>query len=114
MTTLHHYAFCPHSRFIRLVLAEMGLHSDVQEEKPWERRVPFLALNPAGTIPVFVEENGMVVPGASVIAEYLDETHGSSLGDRRLLPPDVAQRIEVRRLLEWFLVKFYEEVTGYL
>src|SRR3954470_4253302 len=114
MTTLHHYAFCPHSRFIRLVLAEMGLHSDAQEEKPWERRVPFLELNPAGTIPVFVEGDGLVVPGASVIAEYLDETRGSSLDGRRLLPQGVAERIEVRRLLDWFLVKFHEEVTGYL
>ena len=93
MITLHHYAFCPHSRFIRLVLAEMGMQPDVLEEKPWERRVPFLELNPAGTIPVLVDEGGVVVPGASVIAEYLDETRGPALGPRRLLPQDLTDRI---------------------
>ena len=86
MITLHHYAFCPHSRFIRLVLAEMGMQPDAQEERPWERRVPFLELNPAGTIPVLVDEGGLVVPGASVIAEYLDETPRA----RSRRPPPVA------------------------
>jgi glutathione S-transferase len=113
MFTLHHYPFCPHSRFARLVLAEMGLSSQMEEERPWERRLGFLELNPAGTIPVLVD-NGLVVPGTAVIAEYLDEAHGAALLDRRLLPQDPARRIEVRRLLDWFLTKFHEEVTGYL
>jgi glutathione S-transferase len=113
MATLHHSPFCPHSRFVRLVLAEMGMEPELVEEKAWERRVPFLELNPAGATPVLVED-GAVVPGASVIAEYLDETRGLGLGDRRLLPGDPAGRIEVRRLLDWFLVKFHDEVTGYL
>ena len=54
------------------------------------------------------------MPGAGVIAEYLDETRGGALGDRRLLPQEPAARVEVRRLLDWFLVKFHEEVTGHL
>ncbi|HEY8381392.1 MAG TPA: glutathione S-transferase family protein [Microvirga sp.] len=114
MAILHHYSFCPHSRFVRLVLAEMGLEVEPREEKPWERRRPFLELNPAGATPVLVEEGGLVIPGAAVIAEYLDETRGLDLGDRRLLPASVEGRIEVRRLLQWFLVKFHDEVTGYL
>ena len=114
MAILHHYPFCPHSRFIRLVLAEMGMQPDVYEERPWERRAEYLVLNPAGTTPLLLEENGFAVPGAAVIAEYLDETRGLSLGNRRLLPESTAERVEVRRLLDWFLVKFHEEVTGYL
>jgi glutathione S-transferase len=113
MLTLHHYSFCPHSRFVRLMLSEMGMSSQLQEERPWERRVPFLELNPAGTVPVLVD-GGLVVPGAAVIAEYLDEARGAALLDRRLLPQDAGRRIEVRRLLDWFLHKFHEEVTGYL
>ena len=113
MLTLHHYPFCPHSRFIRLVLAEMGMSSQMEEERPWERRLPFLEINPAGTVPVLVDGD-LVVPGTTVIAEYLDESHGASLLDRRLLPQDPARRVEVRRLLDWFLGKFHEEVTGYL
>ncbi len=114
MAILHHYSFCPHSRFIRLVLAEMGMQPEICEERPWERRAEYLALNPAGTTPLLLEENGFAVPGAGVIAEYLDETRGLSLGSRRLLPEGTAGRVEVRRLLDWFLAKFHDEVTGYL
>jgi glutathione S-transferase len=114
MAILHQYPFCPHSRFIRLVLAEMGMQPEILEERPWERRPDYLTLNPAGTTPLLVEENGFPVPGAAVIAEYLDETRGLSLGNRRLLPEGIADRVEVRRLLDWFLAKFHAEVTDYL
>ena len=115
MITLHQYPLCPHSRFVRLVLAEMGLEADFVEERPWERRRPFLELNPAGTLPVLVEEDGLAVPGAGVIAEYLDETRGAGLGGpTAACRSGSTERIEVRRLLDWFLVKFDEEVTGYL
>ena len=114
MATLYHFPFCPNSRFIRLVLAEMGMEPTLVEERPWERRDDFLLINPAGTTPVLVEQSGLVVPGAGVIAEYLDETRGLGLTGRRLLPDDTAERVEVRRLLDWFLVKFDAEVTGYL
>ena len=114
MTILHHYAFCPHSRFVRLVLGEIGIEAETHEERPWERRIPFLELNPAGTTPVLVDGQGFAVPGAGIIAEYLDETRGGVLGDRRLLPAEPAARVEVRRLLDWFLSKFHDEVTGYL
>ncbi len=114
MTLLYHYAFCPHSRFVRLVLGEFGLEAEALEEKPWDRRVPFLEMNPAGTLPVLVNGQGFPVPGPAVIAEYLDETQGAALGARRLMPADPASRVEVRRLLDWFLCKFHEEVSGYL
>jgi glutathione S-transferase len=114
MAILHSYPFCPQSRFARLVLAELGLEPDLVEEKPWDRRVPFLEINPAGTLPLFIEDDGLVVPGARILSEYLDETRGETLRDRRLLPRDPAQRVEVRRLLEWFLVKFHDEVSDYL
>jgi glutathione S-transferase len=114
MVTLHHHPFCPQSRFVRLVLGEMGIEPQLQEERPWERRIDYLVLNPAGTTPLFVEENGFAVPGAATIAEYLDETRGAGLGSRRLMPEGAAERVEVRRLLDWFLVKFPAEVTDYL
>jgi glutathione S-transferase len=114
MANLYYYPFCPNSRFVRLVLAEMGMEPTLREERPWERRREFLALDPAGATPLLVEEGGLAIPGAAVIAEYLDETRGLGLGTRRLLPDGPAERVEVRRLLDWFLAKFHEEVTGYL
>lgn len=113
MAVLHHYAFCPHSRFVRLAMGEMGLSPAIRDERPWTRDEEFLRLNPSGTTPVFLE-NEIAIPGAAVIAEYLDETRGLGVTGRRLLPVDPAGRVEVRRLLDWFHAKFYEEVTGYL
>ncbi len=114
MATLHHHPICPHSRFVRLVLGELGLDVELKEERVWERRREFLALNPAGTTPVLSEEPIPTVPGASVIAEYLDETRGLALGERRLLPEGPAARVEVRRLVAWFLEKFDAEVSSFL
>jgi glutathione S-transferase len=112
MLTLFHHGFCPHSRFVRLVLGEYGLTVRPVEERVWERREEFLILNPAGTTPVLVEEGRPAIPGAAVIAEYLDDTRGGELGDRQLLPRDAAQRVEVRRLMSWFNDKFFAEVSG--
>lgn len=112
MLTLFHHPFCPHSRFVRVALGEYGLNPLLIEERPWERRNEFLALNPAGTTPVLMEEGHPPAPGASIIAEYLDETRGSALGTHRLLPSDISGRVEVRRLLSWFDEKFYAEVSG--
>jgi glutathione S-transferase len=86
----------------------------VVEEKPWERRLPFLEINPGGNLPLFIDDDGLAVPGALIIAEYMDDTRGDTLRDRRFLPQDVAERVEVRRLLDWFLVKFHAEVSDYL
>jgi glutathione S-transferase len=112
MLTLLQHSFCPHSRFVRLALAEHGLETRLVEERVWERREAFLELNPAGTTPVLVEEGHPPVPGAAVIAEYLDETRGAGLGERRLLPVDPIDRVEVRRLTSWFNDKFFDEVSG--
>lgn len=112
--TLFHHPFCPHSRFVRIVLGEYRLRALLVEERVWERREAFLMLNPAGTTPVLVEEAGPAVPGADVISEYLDETRGPAQGERRLLPEDLSSRVEVRRLTSWFNAKFFEEVTSLL
>jgi glutathione S-transferase len=112
MLTLFHHGFCPQSRFIRLALGEHGIVPRLIEERPWERRHEFLVINPAGTLPVLVEEGFPAVPEARTIAEYLDETHGPELGDHRLLPRDLAGRVEVRRLMAWFCEKFLAEVSG--
>lgn len=66
MYTLFHHPFCPHSRFIRLVLGEYGLDLRLVEERVWERREAFLALNPAATTPVLIAEGFLLfrAPGS--------------------------------------------------
>jgi glutathione S-transferase len=114
MIQLYHHPLSVQSRFVRLVLGECDIAPDLVEERVWERRQEFLLLNPAGTLPVLIEHDGPPISGAWAISEYLDETRGFALHDRRLLPSSADQRAEVRRLAEWFLFKFDEEVTGYL
>src|ERR1700738_139203 len=114
MITLYHHPLCPHSRFVRLLLAEYAVKPELIEEKAFERRRDFLILDPAGQTPVLVEESGTVVSGPGPIAEYFDETRGLALGRHRLLPEDSGSRAEVRRLFDCFSQKFFHEVTNWL
>ena len=114
MPTLYHYPLSAGSRLVRLVLAEYEEGIEFIETAPWERSEELLKLNPAGTVPVFVDHDGVVVSGASVIAEYLAETRGARVGEQILMPQMPAERAEVRRLVDWFLDKMDSEVTGYL
>lgn len=108
---LHHYPLSASSRFVRLVLGEYGETPELMEEQLWERRPEFLRLNPAGTLPVLIGEQGGAIVGAFAISEYLDETRGPIARDRRLMPGSPLERAEVRRLIDWFLVKTEADVT---
>ena len=108
MRVLHHYQLSASSRFIRLLLAERGLMTLPKIETPWERNEDFLSLNPAGDVPVLVGEDGVALSGATVIAEYIEETEDSSL--HNLLWGEALARAEIRRLVHWFEYKFHREV----
>ena len=107
MRTLYHFPLDAGCREIRILLAEKKLDCELKAEKIWERRTGFLKLNPAGEVPVLVDDDGAALPGARVIAEYLEEVYPepSLLGRRPL------DRAEVRRLVDWFARKFHREVT---
>lgn len=111
MPALHQFSFCPHSRFVRLIMGELVMEAEAIERSPFGREREFLAINPSGNLPVLVEHDGQIVPGPEIIAEYLDETRGLVLGERRLLPEAPAARVETRRLTQWFNVKFFHEVS---
>lgn len=107
MRTLFHLWLHPFSRKVRVVLAEKNLDFDLQIEKIWERRIEFLAINPAGDVPVLVEEDGTTLANSQVICEYLEEVYP----EVNLLGRDPVQRAETRRLVSWFDIKFNREVT---
>jgi len=110
MRLLYHLWLSPFSRKVRLVLGEKKLDADLKVEKVWERREEFLALNPAGAVPVLVEDDGSVLAESGAIVEFLDETHA----EPPLLGRSPAMRAETRRLTAWFDLKFYTEVTANL
>ena len=45
-----HQPICPFSRKVRLVLGEKKFAVEFVEERPWERRLDFLMLNPSGEV----------------------------------------------------------------
>jgi glutathione S-transferase len=111
MLTLFQHPISPLSRYIRLILNEYGVEVRLVEERFWERREEFLLLNPAGEIPVLVSEGQPAVPGASIIAEFIEECLPPDGADR-LLPHAPGERVEVRRLAAWFNDKFHAEVSA--
>lgn len=109
--SLHHRHFCPHSRFVRVVLAERGLEAVLIEARPWERHEDFLRMNPEGSTPVMETADGVAIVGADGIAAWLDDI-ATRPDERQLMPEAIRQRIETRRLTRWFHGKFFEEVSG--
>lgn len=142
MRRLFHHSLSAGSRTVRFALEEAGLDYELVPEKPWERRTDFLKLNPAGTVPVLIDERSAPLPrgqqemgleseaapafdgmdavgpltpitiiGERAVIEYIDETYRSEDGAPSFLGDDPAARAETRRLIDWYTVKFYTEVT---
>ena len=110
MPSLLHLPLDPFSRKIRIVLGEKKITASLAVEPIWERRNEFLSINPAGTVPVFIEDDGTTISTSQAIAEYLEETSK----EPALIFGTALQRAEIRRLCNWFDVKFNTEVTEYL
>jgi glutathione S-transferase len=110
MRLLHHLWLSPECRKTRILLATKGLEFEMRIEKTWERRPEFLAINPAGTVPVLVEPNGSVVAGNVAVTEFIDEVYP----EPPMIGAEPVARAEVRRLVDWFDGKFGREVTANL
>ncbi|WP_343564134.1 glutathione S-transferase family protein [Kiloniella sp. b19] len=108
MRILYHLPLDPGCRLVRILMREKALDFEMYAEKVWERRSEFLTLNPAGEVPVLIDEGDQVVCGsAMVITEYLEEV----CPEPGFLGHTAAERAEVRRLMSWFDDKFRREVT---
>jgi len=84
---------CPFCWKVKLALVEMGIDWEETVFLTPERPEDFLALNPAGTVPV-LSDGETVVTDSSVILEYLEDKAGKPT----LLPPDPASRANARAL----------------
>lgn len=110
MAKLLHFPLDPFCRRIRVSFGEYGDEAELTEERPWEGRPAFLAMSPAGTLPVLIDRDGSVAAGIEAVSEYLDDTRGSR--ERTLIGSTAAERAETRRLIAWFDTIFFHEVTG--
>jgi glutathione S-transferase len=109
MLEVYHYPLCPLSRKVRIVLKEKNIEFELFQEAFWQRRKEFLKLNPAGETPVIVKNNNFVLAGNTSIFEYLEENYCNNL-----IIGSSEEKAEIRRISEWFDVKFFYEVTKYI
>lgn len=110
---LHHFPLDPASRQVRLALGEKRLPFHEQSERYWEQPKSLLSLNPSGMTPVLVEVTDgerLVICESRAILEHLEET----CRETPLLAPEFSERVEARRLIQWFDRKFDYEVNGLL
>jgi maleylacetoacetate isomerase len=83
---------------VRIALNLKGLrweHVGVHLLKAQHRAEPFLAINPAGLVPAFVDDDGAVLTQSLAIIEYLDEMKA---GKTPMLPASALDRAYVRAL----------------
>ncbi|NIJ23922.1 glutathione S-transferase family protein [Sphingomonas japonica] len=111
MWQLLQFPLCPFSRKVRVLLAEKGVGYEPVREHPWERRDEFLDMNPTGQVPVMVDTaRKIVLLDSMAICEYLEET----VDKAAMLNGTAADRAEIRRLVTWFDVHFYRDITALL
>jgi glutathione S-transferase len=96
--TLYTAQRCPYAARVRIVLGEKQLPYDAVEIDLDDRPAWLYDKNPLGRVPVYEEDEGLVLPESRVIMEYLDER----FPEPALLPPDAAERALVRLQLERF------------
>jgi glutathione S-transferase len=92
------YEFAPtRSIRVRWTLQELGVDFEsvtVDLVAGENRRPEFLAMNPAGKLPVLVDDDVVLTESVAIVL-YLAEKYP----DRRLMPSDLAERAQVNRWL---------------
>ncbi len=106
MVLLIHHPVSAASRKIRLMMAEKHILHVLKEEEPWNLSSQVYKLNVAGELPIFIFD-GNVISGNYAISEFLEEINH----DSPLIIGDAKQKAEIRRLCEWFDLKFEKEVS---
>ena len=91
MMTLYSRGDDPHSHRVRIVLAAKGLEARIVEVDPARPPEDLIDLNPFQSVPTLVDRD-LVVYGAGIIAEYLDERFPAPA----LLPGDPGGRAQAR------------------
>ena len=109
MVLLVHHSLSPQSRKARLIMAEKKMLFVLKEEEPWNISSEIKKINPAGDLPILIFD-GNVISGNYAVTEYLEESNAQY----RLLPETPKERAEVRRIMDWFDTKFYNEVYKYI
>jgi glutathione S-transferase len=98
VATLYTAERCPYAARARITLAEKGIAYDAVEIDLQDRPGWLYEKNPLGRVPVYEEDEGLVLPESEVIMEYLEER----FPDPGLWPADPAERALGRLWLKRF------------
>jgi glutathione S-transferase len=96
--TLYTAERCPYAARARIALAEKGIAYDAVEIDLDDRPAWLYEKNPLGRVPVYEEDEGLVLPESEVIMEYLEDRYP----EPALWPADPAERALGRLWLERF------------
>ena len=98
MPTLYTADRCPYAARARIVLAEKGIAYEAVEIDLDDRPSWIYEKNATGRVPVYEEDEGLVLPESEVIMEYLEERYP----EPPLWPADPAERALGRLWLQRF------------
>jgi glutathione S-transferase len=96
--TLYTADRCPYAARARITLAEKGLGYDAVEIDLDDRPAWIYEKNELGRVPVWEEDDGLLLPESEVIMEYLEERYP----EPALWPADPAERALGRLWLQRF------------
>jgi glutathione S-transferase len=96
--TLYTAERCPYAARARITLAEKCIAYDAVEIDLADRPAWLYEKNPLGRVPVYEEDEGLVLPESEVIMEYLEER----FPEPALWPADPAERALGRLWLQRF------------
>ena len=100
----------PFSRKVSFFLREKNIDFEIRNEPVWEKREKFIKLNPAGKVPVFIDDDGIAISESNAICEFIEE----KTPEPNLIGKDIYSKAEIRRIVGWFDDKFAKEVMSKL
>ncbi len=106
---LYYFSMSPASRKVRMLLIETELDFNLIEKDPWNMDTSFAKINPAMDVPVLFDKSLIIVAGYP-ITEYIVAAYDQS----RLIGETLEKQNEIRRIISWFDIKFYNEVSQYI
>ncbi|OYW83600.1 MAG: glutathione S-transferase, partial [Hyphomonas sp. 32-62-5] len=113
MLRLYHWPLDPAGRMVRLVLAEKGEPFEAVPSRPWAPELEIASIAPGAVAPAVVSTHGSAARfaacGTRAICEHFEEVRPVPA----LLPDDLSERAEARRLWAWVEAGM-EEVTDNL
>jgi len=96
--TLYTAERCPYAARARIALAEKGIAYDAVEIDLGDRPALIYEKNVLGRVPVYEEDEGLVLPESEVIMEYLEQRYP----EPALWPEDAAERALARLMVHRF------------